>query len=316
MTLQNQYKHQQESLTQINEDIRNDLLQCEMKNENYKSELLRLKAENKQFYGDQTLLTKEFDERYQQAQSLDEANRQLAHLRSEMVKLILANQNLNRQHNLSLETIKHLQKVNQQFQRSNNAQDQVVIMQSLESELKREQKVRIEAETDLIEAKNQTKTVRDKSQALIDALKHRTEQYEFEFKKLKDENQEFQNQIQSLKKDAKNSLSVQEDLVKLIQSLQIELNRMKTTHEPSDSSSGRTIEVRCQHEDDFNECAACKTSFSVTKRKHRCKHCCKIFCADCCSKNVLSGPNLRAHKVCETCHTLLDKDSRPQAGAD
>lgn len=153
----------------------------------------------------------------------------------------------------------------------------------------------------------------------METLKQRNEQNEFEIRRHKEENAELQNQIASLKKDAKNSLSVQEDLVKLIQSLQIELSQT-TSHRGSSggegeggSGSGR-IEVRCQHEDDFNDCAGCRAQFSVTKRKHRCKHCCKIFCADCCAKTVLSGPNLRPHKVCDTCHTLLDKDLPSNSG--
>ena len=190
----------------------------------------------------------------------------------------------------------------------------MVITQSLESELQRERKVRIETETDKQELVNQLKVVKEKSQALIESLKQRNDQNEFEQRKQKEENQELVNQIQSLKKDAKNSLSVQEDLVRLIQSLQIELNQTKTANDPQSSSSdgaGRpfTIEVRCQSEDDFNECASCKCAFGVTKRKHRCKHCCKIFCADCTSKIINSGPNKRPHKVCDSCHTLLDKHS-------
>jgi len=208
-------------------------------------------------------------------------------------------------------------KVNSQYQRSNNTQDQLAITQSLESELERERKVRIEIETDKQELLDQLKSIKEKSQAQIESLKLRIEQNEQELRKRKDENQELVNQIQSLKKDAKNSISVQEDLVKLIQSLQIELNQIKIANDPHQGSSngvdgsGRpsTIEVRCQHEDDFNECAACKCVFSVTKRKHRCKHCCKIFCADCSSFVVYSGPNLRPHKVCDSCHTLLDKHS-------
>lgn len=62
---------------------------------------------------------------------------------------------------------------------------------------------------------------------MIDSLRQRTDHMEFEQRKLKDENQELANQISSLKRDAKNSLSVQEDLVRLIQSLQIELNQMR-----------------------------------------------------------------------------------------
>lgn len=157
--------------------------------------------------------------------------------------------------------------------------------------------------------------IKEKGQTLVESLKQKNEQNEFEIRRMREENGELQNQIQSLKKDAKNSLSVQEDLVRLIQSLQIELNQAKESGvgggAGSAGGSGNSaghIEVRCQHEDDFNQCAACKAPFSVTRRKHRCKHCCKVFCADCCDKTVLSGPNLRPHKVCDTCHTLLDKD--------
>jgi hypothetical protein len=69
-------------------------------------------------------------------------------------------------------------------------------------------------------------------------------------------------------------------------------------------------EVRCQHEDDYDECVHCKCLFSVTRRKYRCKHCCKIFCSECCSKSVNSGPNNRSHKVCDTCYMILDKTEK------
>jgi hypothetical protein len=168
-------------------------------------------------------------------------------------------------------------------------------------------KVRCIAENETNELKQQLKMIKNKEEGLVVALKQKIEQCEFESRKLAEENTELGNQIQSLKKDAKNSLSVQEDLVKLIQSLQIELNQIKSASEPQ--LDRQHVEVRLQHEDDFTECASCKATFSVTKRKHRCKHCCKIFCAECCSKTVLSGPNLRPHKVCDSCHTLLDKST-------
>lgn len=187
----------------------------------------------------------------------------------------------------------------------------------MESELERERKVRFEAESEKQEAVNQLKMVKEKGQAIVESLKQRNEQNEFEMRKMREDNQELGNQIQSLKKDAKNSLSVQEDLVRLIQSLQIELNQIKTANEPAGVNGQNRpthLEVRCQHEDDFNDCAQCRASFSVTKRKHRCKHCCRIFCAECCGKTVMSGPNLRPHKVCDSCHTLLDKDSIHTSG--
>jgi Rab GTPase-binding effector protein 1 len=231
--------------------------------------------------------------------------RQIGSLKADMVKAIMVNQSLNKQLNVSTENIKHLTKINTQYQSSTNSHDQRAITQSLESELERERKVRIETEADKEEVLGQLKTVKEKSNALIDSLKQRQDQLEFETRKEKEQSQELANQIAALKKEAKNSLSVQEDLVRLIQSLQIELNQHTKTDD--NNSSANTIQVRCQHEDDFNECAQCKSSFSVTRRKHRCKHCCKIFCAECTSKNVNSGPNSRPHKVCNSCHTLLDK---------
>ncbi len=150
-----QFQYQLDSLIKLNEELRTDLQRCELKNESYKSESLRLKAENKQFYGEQTILSKDFEEQYQPQTNLEESNRQLANIRADMVKLVVANQALNRQHQLSLETIKHLQKANLQYQRADSGTDQMVLLQSLESELERERKVRVEAEGDLREHKNQ-----------------------------------------------------------------------------------------------------------------------------------------------------------------
>ena len=357
--MQSQNQFQMEQLIRINEEIRNESERTDTVCEQFRQENLKLKAENKQLYGEKTILYKELDEQFQQPQSLEDALRIISNYRNEVVKLVIANQTLNRQHLASLDSIKQLQNkyfvLRKQYQENIGSagasgatasavdeeamNDQFVIKQSLESELERERKVRQEVETNERDLKIQLKTVKEKGQSIIDSLKQRIEQYEFEIKKAKEDNSELANQIQSLKKDAKNSLSVQEDLVRLIQSLQIELNQVKqdqtstlSTGSNNDSissqggSSGaatssssmndssarsRLVQVRCQHEDDFSDCAACKVQFSVTKRKHRCKHCCKVYCADCCNKVIFSGPNLRAHKVCVSCHTLLDKDTQP-----
>lgn len=313
------FQFQLDSLFKLNEDLRTELQQSEHRNEIFKNENLKLKVEIKQFQGEQTMLLKDFDDQYHSVQSIDEAQRQINSLRTEIVRLYQANQALHRQHNISLESIKHLQKSNMQYQRNSSGGDgdHMVMIQSLESELERERKVRVETENDLKDLKQQLKQVKEKSQTIVESLRQKHEQNEFEMRKLKEDNSELKNQIQSLKNESKNSLSVQEDLVRLIQSLQIELNQTKQAHEGhaiSNDVSGslaNIIVVRCQHEDDFTECAACKNQFSSAKRKNRCKHCCKIFCADCCAKTVLSGPNLRPHKVCDSCHTLLDKDLKP-----
>ena len=45
-------------------------------------------------------------------------------------------------------------------------------------------------------------------------------------------------------------------------------------------------EVRWQHEEDVEECNNCRQQFSVTRRRHHCRHCGRIFCTDCVTKQV------------------------------
>jgi len=112
---------------------------------------------------------------------------------------------------------------------------------------------------------------------------------------------EMKSRISNLQQELDNSVAVQTDFVRLSQSLQMELEKIRQSEK----------EVRWQHEDDILDCTSCHHSFSVTKRKHHCKHCGRIFCADCLTKVVNSGPNQRPNRVCEVCHTLLIANSAP-----
>lgn len=87
--------------------------------------------------------------------------------------------------------------------------------------MERERKVRNEIEAELKSSKLQIKVMKEKHQAIIDSLRKRNEQNDSDIEKLKTENLEFSNQVQITKRDMKMNLSVQEDLVKLNQSLQV-----------------------------------------------------------------------------------------------
>ena len=322
-SMQTQHRFQMDTLVKLNDEIRGDMQALEHKNEKLRIDNLRLKAENKQFVGEQHILARELDTGYQAPSTLDEAVRALDAMRAETVKLVVANQALNKQLNVCSESLKSVQKLNAQLQRAHNVQDQMAIAQSLESELERERKVRCAAESDKAECVAQLRQVKEKSQALVEMFRQRNELNEVEVRKLRDENAELANQIGALKRDAQNNLSVQEDLVRLIQSLQIELNECKTLTGDHHIGQPHRQQVRCQHEDDFTECTACKSPFKQKTAtaggdggggggdRQRCKHCCKIFCHTCCAKVILSGPNQRPHNVCDSCHTLLDKDEQP-----
>ena len=84
------------------------------------------------------------------------------------------------------------------------------------------------------------------------------------------------NKISSLQLDLDNSVAVQNDFVRLSQSLQVELEKIRQAE----------TEVRWQHEEDVEDCNNCRLQFSVTRRKHHCRHCGRIFCTDCVTKQV------------------------------
>merc|ERR1712106_321028 len=112
---------------------------------------------------------------------------------------------------------------------------------------------------------------------------------------------QLKSKVGSLQTDLDNSVAVQNDFVRLSQSLQMELEKIRQAEK----------EVRWQHEDDVEACNSCKNAFTVTRRKHHCRHCGRIFCSECVSKQVSCGPSGRPTKVCDVCHTLLNQHSAP-----
>ncbi|KAK1124937.1 hypothetical protein K0M31_006282 [Melipona bicolor] len=112
---------------------------------------------------------------------------------------------------------------------------------------------------------------------------------------------ELRQRVTSLQQELDNSEAVQKDFVRLSQSLQVQLERIRQAGS----------EVRWQHEEDVEECPSCHTTFTVTKKKVHCRHCGHIFCQSCLSHVVKSGPKQRPSRVCDVCHTLLVQDTAP-----
>ncbi|KAK9704190.1 FYVE zinc finger [Popillia japonica] len=119
--------------------------------------------------------------------------------------------------------------------------------------------------------------------------------------KLEEQNSELKTRINSLQQELDTSETVQKDFVRLSQSLQVQLEKIR------DSDT----QVRWQHDEDVDECPTCRSGFAVTKRKEHCRHCGQIFCGRCLTRTVPSGPKQRLSKVCDVCHTLLVKSSAP-----
>ncbi|KAG7198691.1 hypothetical protein KM043_001689 [Ampulex compressa] len=100
---------------------------------------------------------------------------------------------------------------------------------------------------------------------------------------------ELRQRIMSLQQELDTSETVQKDFVRLSQSLQVQLERIRQAGS----------EVRWQHEEDVEECPSCHNAFTVTKKKVHCRHCGHIFCQSCLSHTVNSGPKQRPSRVCD-----------------
>ncbi|KDR06357.1 hypothetical protein L798_04283, partial [Zootermopsis nevadensis] len=120
-------------------------------------------------------------------------------------------------------------------------------------------------------------------------------------KQLEEQVAELKSRVGSLQQELDNSEAVQKDFVRLSQSLQVQLERIREAD----------TQVRWQHDEDIEECQGCRTGFFFPRSKQHCRHCGRIFCINCLSHTVHSGPNQRPSKVCDVCHTLLVRDTAP-----
>ncbi|XP_011305502.1 early endosome antigen 1 isoform X3 [Fopius arisanus] len=112
---------------------------------------------------------------------------------------------------------------------------------------------------------------------------------------------ELKQRVTNLQKVLDTSGEVQKDFVRLSQSLQVQLEKIR--------ESGS--EVRWQHEEDVDECPTCHVAFTIGKKRVHCRHCGHIFCQNCLTHVVNSGPKQRPSRVCGVCHTLLVPDTAP-----
>jgi len=76
-------------------------------------------------------------------------------------------------------------------------------------------------------------------------------------KQLEEQVVELKSRVGSLQQELDNSEAVQKDFVRLSQSLQVQLERIREAD----------TQVRWQHEEDVEECQGCRSGFSFTRSK-------------------------------------------------
>ncbi|CAH8868647.1 unnamed protein product [Trichobilharzia szidati] len=116
---------------------------------------------------------------------------------------------------------------------------------------------------------------------------------------------DLQDQVGRLQNDLDNVESVQADFVRLSQSLQVQLERLRQQDQ----------EVRWVNPDDVTNCFGCNflfpTGIGSGSKKINCRHCGKVHCSACMKNTMPAGPFGHAAVVCDVCHTLLNKNIAP-----
>ncbi|XP_075978365.1 rab GTPase-binding effector protein rabaptin-5 [Anticarsia gemmatalis] len=152
-------------------------------------------------------------------------------------------------------------------------------------------------------------TEREQMKELGDKLRHSNDMIESlleDKRRLQGESHELRGRVSVLQQELDNSEKVQQDFVRLSQSLQVQLQRIREAD----------TEVRWQHEDDVHDCPSCHTHLPNIKKKVHCRHCGRIFCGSCVSHVVQSGPRRAPARVCSVCRTLLQPHAAPYFSTD
>merc|ERR1719264_641033 len=58
---------------------------------------------------------------------------------------------------------------------------------------------------------------------------------------------------------------------------------------------------------DASNCSSCGGQFTITNRKHHCRNCGQIFCADCSGRSAPMANYKKPQRVCDPCHSELQQ---------
>ncbi|XP_044243246.1 RUN and FYVE domain-containing protein 1 isoform X4 [Ursus arctos] len=154
---------------------------------------------------------------------------------------------------------------------------------SLEKELKSEKEQRQALQRELQQEKDTSSLLRAELQQVEGLTK--------ELRELRDEKAELQ--------------KVCEEQEQALQEMGLHLSQSKLKMEDIKEVNKALKGHTWLKDDEATHCKQCEKEFSISRRKHHCRHCGHIFCNS-CSSNELALPSYpRPVRVCDSCHTLL-----------
>ncbi|XP_066246693.1 rab GTPase-binding effector protein 1-like [Euwallacea similis] len=282
-------KELQQYFSETAKEMRSELIRLTKDRERIHQELGRLQTENENLLGKYTIHSQQLQSEVINLPDTVEELHELVLKNHQDLIIAKVGKEAAEEKIINLES--NIVLLNSQLEHDHR--ERKVVEESLDFEIKqlRKQIDRLEREKKQYLAKNANVIEKDEQiTQLTDSVR-----------KLEAQIQELRTRAHVLQEELETSETVQRDFVKLSQSLQIQLEKIREADH----------QVRWQHEEDIEECPSCRITLTTSKVKQHCKHCGQIFCIKCVSKVVMSGPNMRQSKVCDVCHTLLVKSSAP-----
>ncbi|XP_057368871.1 rab GTPase-binding effector protein 1-like [Daphnia carinata] len=298
--LQGQLKSVTSAFNKFRNQAQETLRQLQFDRQSVNTELVRLQEENDFLVGKHSLHAEQLqNEMINLPDNLQELQYVCLNLREDFIAAKVAKEALERKWKMEILVLKNQLLSEQQSKETlensltgeiDYLREQLGLMRSVQTQLDEESSRKASLEVALQQAKEQ-----------LAELKNRASESVSSKAKMENEIQQLRNRVTSLQADLETSEAVQRDFVQLSQQLQVQLEKIRQSEK----------ELRWQYEEDIDQCAECRQTFGVAKRKHHCRHCCQIFCGDCLRKTVTSGPNKRQSRVCNVCFYLLVQESAP-----
>ncbi|XP_012282540.1 rab GTPase-binding effector protein 1 isoform X2 [Orussus abietinus] len=274
---------------QVHQDIIKELSKLTRDREKVQSHLNALQKENENLVGKHSKHSQELQsESINMPNNVEELHVTLLRMKEDLINAKVAKE--------AAEEAKELLHVEvnlirEQMNRENEAKDrQEAVFLSQISHLKTE-----------VERYKRELGVFTEREERLKQVERQLEELTSEKKKVDGTVADLRQRMTSLQQELQNSEEVQKDFVRLSQSLQIQLEKIRENGS----------EVRWQHEEDVEDCPNCHSAFTMVKKKVHCRHCGQVFCSACLTHVVKSGPKQRPSKVCDVCHTLLVPNTAP-----
>ena len=138
-------------------------------------------------------------------------------------------------------------------------------------------------------------------QSELEAEKANTAKYSKEIEKIDSlvkENEELKAQLK------KTQAVVQEQETALME-MGNQVNRSTTQADELKEMQAAMKDNQWLSDKDAAECQSCECAFSLSRRKHHCRHCGGIFCNSCSDNTMPLPSSAKPVRVCDACHASL-----------